>query len=194
MSVWFVVFFCFYGFYWFSKDAWWSLRFLLPALPGLLVAAALGVRRFEVGFSRGLVRPLAGLLVSVWALFSGLSWSLRLKLPELAAEEEVWREAAMSAGRWTGDEGWVLCGDLSGAIWFYGTHAFVRWDRLQPQELSSILEAMPTSAKAIAVLWPREEKVVERLFPGLLADRLYQGRYVVRSVVAHWRDSPHHAK
>lgn len=172
--VWFATFFVFYALYWFSKDAWWSLRFLLPGLPGLLLASAQGFAGAVHGIRLKPHRVAGSALVAVAVFASSLFWLHRLRVPTLPEEEKKWRQAAQEAGR---RYQVVLCGELSGSVFFYSRANLIRFDRLRQPELSSLLTRLPSEAKIGALLSPGEVKLTPRLLPGLLGDCVPQGPF-----------------
>lgn len=176
---WFATFFLFYAFYWFSKDAWWSLRFILPGIPGLLLASVQGFA--AVGYKlRRKPYVLAGALLVLGALLaSGLFWVQRLKVPTLREGENKWREAAYeAAGRYQV----VLSGELSGTVFFYSKSWLVRFDRLGEPELTLVLNRLPAETKIGALLSDGELKFTARLFPGLLGSCVPSGPFHVCDV------------
>lgn len=162
---WFSSFFLFYSFYWFSKDAWWSLRFLLPGIPGLLGASAQGFAEVINRFHRKQFRFAASLLTAIAVLASSVLWVSRLHVVALREEENKWRQAAQEAGaRYRV----VLCGELSGPVFFYSKSSLIRFDRLREPELTFLLSRLPPQSKVGALLAPGELRLITRLFPGLL--------------------------
>ncbi|ATC64713.1 hypothetical protein CMV30_12500 [Nibricoccus aquaticus] len=51
LGTWIGVFLGFYGVFAFTREAWWFLRFILPAFPALMIAALLGAREMSERFN-----------------------------------------------------------------------------------------------------------------------------------------------
>lgn len=143
LAVWFVAFFVFYSFY-FSYDAWWYTRFLLPAYPALAIAA--GVALAHV-MAMPRLRIAATMLVMVM-----LAWEARqiARFGVLYTDEDQHRARvpAEFAARALPTGTLVFAKEFSGSLVYYSALRPVRWD-LAPPEFRS---------PAYALLMPHEEE------------------------------------
>ena len=129
----------FYAFYRHSGEHWWYLRFLLPVFPALIIIGLAALRLLLAN-----ARP--EWVISVTVLLGGLVWqgALVTRLPvfenkqlektyPLAAE---WLQTNLPAGSP------VVCMQVSGAITYYTDMVPVRWDWLEPDQLSKFWDAL----------------------------------------------------
>lgn len=185
--LWFSVFCVFYGLYWFSRGPWVTLRFLLPAFPGLYLTAGLGLKHLiAASRARPWVRVAAAACV-VWCLVSSGYWVKRLSVVEVRREEARYLLAAQSTQSLAAGDVVVLAGDLSGPVYFYTNFPLIRWDRLGARDLERLLAGLPAATSVVAVLWPAEANVVGRVFPGLLAETVRSGPFVLAWVNRSWQ-------
>ncbi len=148
------VFYCFYGAY----DAWWYTRFLLPAIPPLIVGFLLIIHHFP----RALV---AAMLVAV--IFFGAQQTRRLDAL-VAEQDSIYPETVVWVERQLPRDAIVVSMQFSGAFLYYSGRQTVRWDFLDNDQFQ-LLRAYAGAANLhwYAVLAPFEW---ER-FPGHLAGK-----------------------
>jgi hypothetical protein len=123
-------------------DAWWYLRFLLPAFPAMLVMAALG---FSVLVERivGARRAAAVALVVAVAIFA-----LRISTIREEAILQLWRGGVVytSAAEYVRTQlpanAIVLTVQHSGSIRYYADRLTLRWDLLDPAWWPRALEVL----------------------------------------------------
>lgn len=114
-----------YTFYEFSRETWWSLRFILPVLPALNVCSLLALQPLS--------RPLrhaatVGLLA--WAVASSLAWSTRLHALSPKNNERVYAEATRQARATLPPNALVAAMHASGALYYYTEFPVLRWDQI----------------------------------------------------------------
>jgi hypothetical protein len=177
LAVWAIPFLLFYGFYKYTDDAWWYLRFVLPALPAMLLAAALFAHRL-VGrlFSR---KPLA-----VWgasglfllALGFSLVWCARLGVKGLARGERVYPEAVALAQERLRPEDVLFASQCSGSVYFYSDRGLVRQDLLRERDLLRLLERIEQEGRqAFLLLLGGETLDFPRRYPFLVEKTAERG-------------------
>jgi hypothetical protein len=148
----------FYAFYFNSIETWWYLRFILPAMPAVVLSAAIALHHVhgQVLAPHGHRAALAGgaLLLAVAALAVALSGrfvaSGRLWL--IGRGEEIYPASVAELGRRAGDRAAVVCELYSGAVYFYGSLATVRYDNLQPGSYERLRAAARASGTALFAL------------------------------------------
>ena len=174
LLVWFVPIAVFYAFYRFSNEAWWYLRFILPAVPGLVLGAALFAyelfraahRRFGAGAAR-LATAAAAVTVLTPALVSSLYHVWQLRVIPIARGTAEYREAIGWAESRLPDRAVVLCMQVSGAIYYDNERPFLRYDTVKPDELGRAVAATRAAGGAPhALLFEFEVENFLRRAPG----------------------------
>ncbi|HSP16870.1 MAG TPA: hypothetical protein VLV78_19140 [Thermoanaerobaculia bacterium] len=132
LAVWFVVFLFFYSLYGFF-DGWLCVRFLLPAIPALIIGTLLLVRdlyRLGTRWNRPVAAAIALLLV-VWIGYAPIHWTGKLGiLPQLKTIEISYpRYIAWAEGRLP-RRAVIVTGVLSGPFLYYADRPIVRYDQL----------------------------------------------------------------
>jgi len=156
LTSWVFVYFGFHLFYFHTHEDWWYLRFLLPSLPALLVAALLAAQSLA---ARASWRPrawqfgAAATLLLVYGAFCFRHFHIassgrnELLYPQVATwmKEHLPKNAA------------VACMQTSGALFCYTDHPLVRWDMLSPADADRIAAACAAAGRPFyAVLFPFE--------------------------------------
>lgn len=130
LLTWFVVFFGFYCFY-DAYDAWWYTRFLLPAIPPLIVGFLLLVRDL------GRRRMLTNILVAV-VLVVSIRQVRKLNPLSIGEEESIYPETVQWAEAQLPRESLVMTGLFSGALLYYSDRETVRYDRLDDDRFQQL--------------------------------------------------------
>jgi 4-amino-4-deoxy-L-arabinose transferase-like glycosyltransferase len=158
----FFLFYCFVGLY---GMGWWATRYLLPAVPPLLVGALLLVRGM-----RG-ETALAALLIALCVLNGALQTKHRHVL-RIGDNEAVYPEAVTMARRKTPPNAMIVAMQTSGALLYYDGRLAVRWDMLDPARFARLRAAAGT-APWFALVADFERDDVRRRLPGnwLLIDQ-----------------------
>ncbi|HEX7151682.1 MAG TPA: phospholipid carrier-dependent glycosyltransferase [Thermoanaerobaculia bacterium] len=132
---WFAVFFVFYSYYSYCPDHA-SLRFLLPALPPLILGFVhLASRVTALRFGRAV----AVMLVLV-VLGREVTRIGRLHVLQLDDWESIFPDTVALVERQAPRDALVLSGIMSGAFYFHSERLVVRWDQLTP-ETTAVLRA-----------------------------------------------------
>ncbi len=138
----------FYAGYYCTHEAWWYLRFILPALPAVGIAATLALQAVPYPgwlisahpLAAGAAAPATGRglritlppLLLVFAALWLVAWNRHFHISTVELEERPYRQV----GRWAAEEmpaNAVLCADqVAGAVIFYSDKPFVRPDRFTP--------------------------------------------------------------
>jgi hypothetical protein len=168
LTVWIAVFAGFYTCYYFTHEVWWSLRFVLPMVPPLVVAAFLVIQRLTAGLKRASLRWVAGLALTIAAIGWSWHWSTRLNALDIGRSEALYREAGTWAREHVPVDAVVLAVQASGTLFFYSDLALVRWDWLSPEQATALQSAVTASGRPLyAVLFPHEvAEVTEQRVPG----------------------------
>lgn len=173
---WWLPFFAFYGFYKYTNDAWWYLRFVFPAMPGLVLGGVLAAQQHWQQARRSWVKPGLAALAFLAAGCS-LFWARRLNALQLARDEAVYPQGVAWAEEVAGREGVIFCAQLSGSVYFYSPLAVFRVDLARKEELEQVLTTLQQRGlQAYAMLFDFEARVYPRVFPGMFQKLGERGR------------------
>lgn len=136
-----------YSFYWHSfTGGWWRLRFLLPALPAVLLAALLVADDLrQRTAARRKASRLFGALV-VCSLLTSVVWPLAASSQKVVADR-LWEVGQRDAANvrivhWMEQQieptAVILASELSGSLWFYSKYPIVRYDELTSAEFERL--------------------------------------------------------
>ncbi|MDQ3282232.1 MAG: glycosyltransferase family 39 protein [Acidobacteriota bacterium] len=155
LVLWFAAFFAFYCAYE-SYETWWYTRFLLPAIPALVLLACGAAQRWK----RSALIACAVLLFEL-----GAAW--QLKVLTIADGERVYELAARAAGQQTNPRDLIVAMQHSGALYFYTHRLALRWDQLTPEQFAIVrARAAEQQRNIYALVWPFELAELRRRTPG----------------------------
>jgi len=173
LGTWVVAFAAFYATYRCTHEVWWYLRFLLPAVPALVVGALLVLRALfrrapawaDPGRS---LAACAAVLVLVGIAAGGPD---RFLHPFSIGTEEIryqrlanWMQENVPA------DAVCLTEQASGALFYYTPFALVRWDAIDRATAGKVESAIRAAKRPLyAVLFPfeiRDAGVLRDVMPG----------------------------
>ena len=166
----FFLFYCFWGPY----DIWWYTRYLLPALPALILAFLLCarelVRRIPDGGSTPARRPRVLATVALIAIVATCERRFERRYRPLGASrgQVVFPEASRAiAARAAGGHALVVSADFSGALRFYTDLTPVRWEWFNAEDFTRLrLRAAERREPIFAVLLASEVPQAAPHVPG----------------------------
>jgi hypothetical protein len=161
-AVW-LLFYCFYRHY----DAWWYTRFLLPALPALIIGAMATAHELLEELrprSARLATALAVLLVSS-VLLTQIDWISELHARDFAKVDRPYAESIAVARARLPHDTPLLSMQTSGAITYYTGLTPVRWDLLSPDEITRIAESVAAGNHWYALLFDFEIEDAQQRIP-----------------------------
>lgn len=140
LPVWFLLFLLFYCF-WAPYDDWWSLRFLLPGTPALILGTLLMGRDLALMPRRGAAQwaarvaavVLIGLMIAVPAQ---RLWKYHVELTD--DWESIYPEAVHWAESQMERDSMVIAGSMSGAFFYYSNRFSVRADQLTDEQFQML--------------------------------------------------------
>ncbi|MCS7181925.1 MAG: glycosyltransferase family 39 protein [Thermoanaerobaculum sp.] len=187
LALWWMPFFAFYAFYKYTNDAWWYLRFVLPALPALILGACAAVPDLTRSLARWWqpkwARAVAW-LVAAMAGAASLWWVSRLRVLELTRDELMYRQGVQWVDKHTPERSMIFASQLSGSFYFYTPRAVLRYDLTTPQELMGLLGlAEQKGIPAYLALFDFEARVFTRRNPNLTEPKGSWGRIVLLQFV-----------
>jgi len=149
LGSWVLVFFLFYSTYVFTHQAWWFLRFLLPAFPPLIVAA-LHVLHGYAGRQPGRVSPrLAWIAVALMIFIQGMAWTRTLRALRVGEDERAYKVTASWLQDHLPPQAIVCTMQDSGALFYYTDFTLVRSDLLQPDQFRALVQVAHASGRPI---------------------------------------------
>jgi hypothetical protein len=163
-AVWFAVLFLPYTVYQPAGDAWWYLRFLLPAFPSLILLATAGLSMLWEYFAsitngrwpRALSRAAALTIILLSVGWMGTA-TLRLPIFDQRSGEKIYPDAALWARDHVPGNSIIICSGFSGAIYYYTDLPIVRWDGFAADKAKAFLDAASAQNRPLyAILWPYE--------------------------------------
>jgi hypothetical protein len=162
LASWLGAFVLFYALYYFSRETWWYLRFILPALPALILGSLLVAHEASTWLAaRFQPRHLRVAALFVLCLLTANAARLidRLDVIHTKSDEIVYREAAEWTREHLPERAVVAVMQCSGSQFFYTDLPILRWDRVEPRRFEEISRALAASGWSLyAVLFPFEAK------------------------------------
>jgi hypothetical protein len=177
LAGWFAVFLLFYATY-DLRGPWWYTRFLLPAYPGLIVAAAIVAEQLlRSGRRLAMATAVVMAAVSLTAALSFARESKPLTIDEAqrhVVEVTDWLRENLPAGSM------VMSMELSGAIVYYTEHYPLRWDWVSRDEMRSYVDTAAARGRSSwAVLMNHEMAEAEGLLGPLGKPEIIVGPFQV---------------
>ncbi len=155
LAVWFAAITGFYTFYAVSHEVWWCLRFIVPAIPALILASLLGLevlaQRCAVP-QRDRFRSLAAQAIAVWAIGLAAFWIYRSAILEINNGEKTYAKACAAAREQFPPGTLVATVAFSGAFYYYTDFAILRWDGLEPAEFARLAALAQKAGRTVAAV------------------------------------------
>ena len=149
LGAWLVGLIGFYGFYFHSGEAWWYLRFILPAFPALILLALLVLER--AGEALAWRRRVIAVMGAALALALVLPW--KQVPPSEVLNIEPGERSYPDSARWAQQNlppnAAVFCMQVSGAFFYNTDFLLVRWDQSPPAEMAQLLPALAHAQRPI---------------------------------------------
>lgn len=166
LAVWFGAVIAFFSTFDSSHEAWWSLRYILPALPPLILAALLGlaaaIRRFPAP-QRPALLAAAALFLTLWSVAGSVYWTRKLGALYTQGYEQAYADAGRAARQLLPPDSLVLAFHTCGALYFYTDFPVLRWDQIDAAHFARYSALAAKSGRPIcAVLFDSEENAALR--------------------------------
>ncbi|HEY5227646.1 MAG TPA: hypothetical protein VIJ19_03840, partial [Opitutaceae bacterium] len=169
LIAWICAYVAFYAPYRWTHEDWWFLRFLLPAVPALLVAGLAGVQRL-LDLLKGRVSEPA----RVWALgllFAATVWTTARQINPLHAwsigsgEEKYGRIGEWLKNNVPGNAA-LIAMQYSGSDYYFSHNILIRADELNAETAERVRAATRAEKRGVyAVIFPNEKEFIRKL-PG----------------------------
>lgn len=162
LGLWFGTIVAVYACYEVSHEVWWCLRFILPALPALIVGALLGleaIARHVPPLRRTWFVAGCALLLSVWAIGASAYWTKHLGVLETRRYEQAYAEVTQAARSLLPKGSLVVSHYTSGALYASTDFAVLRWDQVDAAQFTHFATLAQQAGRPVcAVLFEAEEK------------------------------------
>lgn len=166
LALWFAPITGLYLFVAFSHESWTCLRYLLPALPALILAAMLGIEALARGSGPTLaprIRLASAVVLAAWAIGVSWFWSPRNLVFHLKQQEDAYITSAHAARAHFSENTLVLSCHTTGALYHYTDFPVLRYDAVSPEEFARYVAlAQRTGVTIAALLFTAEEQMALR--------------------------------
>jgi hypothetical protein len=134
LALWFFTPVIFYAYYEVSGQTWWCLRFILPAVPALILSALFTLDYFLATHPRTL--RIASTLLAFWAIGLSVFWTREFH----TLFSKTYEQAYAEIGHWSHDHlpanTVLLTNNDSGALYYYTSFPILRWDQMSAAEFT----------------------------------------------------------
>jgi len=162
LALWFAAITGCYLFYAHSREFWWSLRFIVPAIPALILGGLLGVEALVQQWASGQpdrCRQLAALAIGVWALGLSVFWVARFSILDVKNAEKTFVRVCDAARAQLPPDTLVVTMTFSGAFYYYTDFPVLRWDQVEPAQFARYAALARQAGRTVAAVdFPWEEK------------------------------------
>lgn len=139
LALWFAAIVGLYAFYEVSHEVWWCLRFIVPALPALILAGLLGLealaqRRKPPQQDR--FRGWAALALALWAIGLSVFWTRHYSITETKNAEKTFSKTCAAVREQFPPGTLVVTMTFSGAFYYYTDFAILRWDQIEAADFA----------------------------------------------------------
>ena len=160
LGSWILAYGAFYSTYTITHETWWYLRFLLPAVPAILVASLLVLdrlcERLPQFLDPGRFLPAFAVALAL-VVFAERRQERELHPLSVGDEELVYGRATDWMKAHVPGDAVCLAMQASGALVYYTDFTFIRWDALHPSNVAKVEAAIRASGRPLyAVLFPFE--------------------------------------
>ncbi len=159
-----------YLFYEVSREVWWCLRFILPALPPLIFLGLIGIEALARGPGARWPHPFrtgAAALVGVWALALSGYWTPKLGVFLVQGYEQAYEQGSLAAREKLPPNAVIMSFAFSGSLYYYTDFPVLRWDQMDAPIFSNYAaSAHKSSVPVCALLFDWEEKDAFTRCPG----------------------------
>ena len=163
LLTWFGAFFAFYCFYELYED-WWSVRFLLPGIPAIVLAALFVARDVRLPAR---AKRLLGIAALAAVVAGSVAWIARFQLLRMARGDVAYRDASRRAARFVPSRSLIAAMQMSGALKYYADRPILRWDYTSPERFADLRQGAAERGVALyALLWPFEVEEFQKHLPG----------------------------
>ncbi|MCX6953755.1 MAG: glycosyltransferase family 39 protein [Verrucomicrobia bacterium] len=162
IAVWWVAVIVLFACVVFSHESWWSLRYLLPSVPALILGALLGldalVRRLPAA-RRPLLLHASAAVLFIWAVAGSVYWTKKLGVLYIPGYENVYTDASLAAQKALPPNSLVVCSSFCGALYAYTNFPILRSELIDTAQFAHFAALAAKSGRPVcAVVFEAEEK------------------------------------
>jgi hypothetical protein len=162
LVLWFAAVTGLYACYQVSHEVWWCLRFILPALPALILLSLLGFAALAARWPeqrRARFQLIGALVFAGWAAAASRYWTSNLGLLWTKQYEDVYATACLDARVKLPPQSLVVTFYASGAIYYYTDFPILRWDLMGAPDFVHYATLAKNAGRPIyALIFEAEEK------------------------------------
>ena len=162
LAVWFTAVIGLFACVGFSHEAWWSLRYILPAIPALILTALVGLQALADRFplsQRPAVLATAATFLALWAVAGCAYWIKKLGVLDGKVHEQAYADATRAARDTFPKGALVVSSATCGALYAYTDFPILRADLLDGPRFVRIAALARASGRPVcALLFDAEEK------------------------------------
>ena len=168
LGVWALVFAAFYSAYDCTHQTWWYLRFLLPAVPPLVIGGLLVAKYAGAGRRWPLLRTRVFVVALIVIIANSALWNKRLPALNSGRDNRIYPESAAWLKANLPDNAVILSMQMSGTLFYYTDFTFLRWDSCDADNRQGILASLRNDHRPLyAALFPFEtESALQQHMPG----------------------------
>lgn len=145
-----------YAFYWHTHETWWFLRFVLPAVPPLILGAAWVLQRLWCGVRTTRWRRPVMIATALSLLAPGVTYA-RHSVIKVGRTEGRYREGIGWIQTHVDPRAVIFAMQCSGALTYYADYTLVRWDMITPETFAAVRRQAAIENRPIyALLFPFE--------------------------------------
>ena len=150
----------------FSHEAWWSLRYILPATPALIIGALLGLevlaRRFPLA-QRPALLTAAAVFLALWSVAGSTNWTRKLGVFYMKVYENAYIDATRAARETFPKDSLVVSAATCGSLYTYTDFPILRGEMIEAPRFARLAALAHAAGRPVcALLFDSEEKDVLR--------------------------------
>jgi hypothetical protein len=162
LGLWFGTIAGLYACYEVSRETWWCLRFILPAIPALILAGLLGITAWGRSLPperRARFHQIAAGVVIAWAVGASWHWTERLGVRLVRQYENAYADAAIASRGIMPANALVVASQTSGAVYYYTQNPILRYDQVEATQFALFAKLAQAAGRPIyALIFNAEEK------------------------------------
>lgn len=156
LALWFFAPVIFYAYYEVSGQTWWCLRFILPAVPALILSSLVSLDYFLAPQPRSL--KIASTVLALWAIGLSVFWTREFHTLLSKSYEQAYAEL----GHWSHDHlpanTVLLTNNESGALYYYTSFPILRWDQMSAAEFAQHAASLARMGRPLHLITSLDEE------------------------------------